>query len=389
MPIPLSLILYERGTSGVPSASSLPITDLGWRADSYTHTISDRFGFESCRVAFRGTADEAVDWLQNGLMRSLIVSGPDAEIVWEGFLETITVTLGQKKASLSLKPMANFVKILWTSIQGLPGDTTITATTASTLSQSLYGRKDYLGTLPKVFVGAVNAAGAKALNALSLPRSTESTTASTGDLGDITIELTFAGWYATLDWNLASNSSGSTTITNTQLTATWLPSFASVNAFLSTDYSGITFVGPTLPEYVAHYSTYKQVIEKLLSAGDSSNNTLAYGVYENRTFRAVTSAAATPTVITYQEDAGSGQVLDAIGNVVAPWNVRPNAMSEVVQLLDSGPPSGAIDAAGRKYVARVTCSITRDSIGCTLEPSGASSLDALIAAFPAAYGRDS
>ncbi len=386
MPIPLNLNVYERGNAGVLTSSF--VTDLGESADSYTHTISDRFGFESCRIPFTCTLDEAIDWLQNGLMRSLIVSSPDAETVWEGFLETITVTIGQKKASLSLRGMANFVHFLWTTIQGGPGGTTATATTASLLSQALYGRKDYLGSLPKVTSTQVLNALAKTLATLCLPRSAEASAAATGEIGDIAIELTFAGWYATLDWNIVSNSSTTNTITNTQLTATWLPSVASINAFLSTDMSGIAYTGPLMPEYVAHYSTYKQVIEKLLGVGDASNNTLAYGVYEDRMFRAVTSAAATPATITYQEDASSGQILDAYGAVVAPWDVRPNAMSQVIQLLDVGPPLGAIDAAARKYVGRVTCSITRDSVGCTLEPSGAGGLDALLSAFPAAYWRN-
>lgn len=381
MSIPLNIICYERGSAGVPS-TTLALPDLRERVESYAHTISDHYGFESCTVSLHVSPAEAIDWLQNGLMRSLIVSGPDAETVWEGFLETITVTLGQKKASLSLKNMTNNVKILWTTEQGGPGDTAIPAIAASTLSQSLYGRKDYIGSLPKTSAAAVLNAGAKILTALALPRSAEPSAAKTGDIGDITLDLSFAGWYATTEWVAVSNSSTANTATNTQLTATWIPGLAAVNAFLSTDTSGVTFTGPLMTPYVAHYSTYKQVLDRLCAMGDSANNPLAWGVYEGRAFDAVTSAAATPSTITYTEDAGSGAVRDAVGNEVKPWNVRPNAMSQVQQLLDAGPVTGATDAAARKYVARVTCSIQGDTIGCTLEPGGAGGLDALMAAFP-------
>lgn len=389
MPIPLSIRCYAPGANGVPStATPIPI-DLGWRTDNYTHTISDRYGFESMALSFKCSLDEVTDWLQNGLMRSVVVYGPDAQIVWEGYLETISASVGQKKASLSLKNMANYVRFLWTFAgavgNGLPGDTAATPTTASLLSQSLYGRKDYLGNLPKVYKTTVDAACAKTLATLSFPRSAAPTSATTGMLGDITLDLTFAGWYATLDWNIVSNSSLTNTATNTQLIATWLPSVGATNAFLSTNYSGITYTGPLMPEFVAHFSTYKQVVEKLLQVGDSSNNTVAYGVYENRVFNAVTSAAATPSVVTYRENAGSGQIFDAYGNVVQPWDVRPNAMSEIAQLLDVSPATGATDASARKYVGRVTCAIQGNSIGCTLEPSGAGGLDALIAAYPAMY----
>lgn len=381
MGIPLNIQCYGRGDNGVPS-TSYPLPDLKDRIDSYQHSISDHFGFESCVMSMHCSRIEAADWLTNGLMRSLIVYGPYGEICWEGFLETVTVTFGQKKASLSLKNMANNVRMLWTTLQGGPGDSPISATAASTLSQSLYGRKDYVGSLPKVTAAMMTAAGTKALNALCLPRSAESTDAVTGAVGEITLDLSFAGWYAAFEWIMVSNSSAVNTITNTQLTATYLPGYNAINAFFSTDISGITFTGPSAPEYVAHYSTYRQVIEKLLNAGDSSNNPVAYGVYEGRAFDAVTSAAATPSTITYQEDAGTGVVVDTYGNEVKPWNVRPNAMSQVLQLLDTSPVTGATDAAARKYVARTTCTIQGDSIGCTLDPGGAGGLDALMAAFP-------
>ena len=79
--------------------------------------------------------------------------------------------------------------------------------------------------------------------------------------------------------------------------------------------------------------------------------------------------------------AGDPNIYDTYGAVVAPWNVRPNAMSEITTLLDAGPVTGAVDAAARKYVGRVTCSISGDQVGCTLEPSETSGIDALLATF--------
>ncbi len=394
MGIPLNIICYGRGDNGVPSTAA-PLPDLKERIDSYQHSISDHYGFEACTVSLHVSLAEAIDWLQNGLMRSLIVTGPDAEICWEGFLETITVTVGQKKASLSLTNMANYVRILWTFAgatgNGSPGDTPIVPTPGSAaeanmnLSRSLYGRKDYVGALPKVYKAVVDNAGLKILNRLCFPRSAVETSAMTGALGEITLELSFAGWYATTEWTIVSNSSAVNTATDAQLKTIYLPGLIATNPFLSTDYSGITYSGPLMPERVSPIQTYKQVFDRLLKVGDASNNAIAYGVYENRTFQAATSAEATPTTISYQEDAGTGVILDTYGNEVKPWNVRPNAMSQIVQLLDVAPVNGAIDAAARKYVSRTTCSIQGDSIGCTLEPGGAGGFEALVAAFPAYF----
>lgn len=381
MGIPLNCIMYEPGASGVPS-TAVPLPDLKDRIDSYSHTISDRFGFESCTLALHVSYDEAQDWLASGLMRSLVVSGPDLETVWEGYLETITVTMGQKKASISLAGMANSVYFLWTTIKGSPGNTVSLATTASTLSQSLYGRKDYLGSLPKVLPATVTAACAKTLAALCLPRSAQPSSAMTGALGEITLELSFAGWYASLDWILGERSSALNTATNTQISGFYLPNYQAFNPFFSTDYSGITFTGPLMPEEITRYVTHRQIIERLLSVGDSSNNPLAWGVYEDRGFDAVVNASATPSVMTYYEDAATGLVGDAYGAEVKPWNVRPNAMSQIQQFVPVGPTPGAIDTTSTRYIARTTCLIQGDTIGCTLEPGGAGDLDALTAAFP-------
>lgn len=385
MPIPLTVQVYGRGTAGVPS-TTFPLPDLRDRIDSYTHTISDQFGFESLALSFRCALDEVMDWLQNGLMRSVVVYGPTGRICWEGFLETVSVKVGRKQASISIKDVANHVVILFTYQDGSQG---LGAASDNTVSQSIYGTKHRTVTLRNSTLLIASNAATTLGNLLAFPRSHESTDASTGDLGDITIDLTFAGWYAALDWCLLSNYSRTNTASHTQLSTIWLPNFAAINAFLSTDYSGITFTGPTLPEYAGSYITYKQVIEKLIAPplGDTSNQQIAWGVYENRRFCAVTWAGATPTTLTYLEDAATGVILDRYGNTVDPWDVRPNAMSQVTQLLDTGPPTGSVDAAARKYVARVTCAIQGETVSCTLEPSGADPVAAFIAGMvPSAGG---
>ena len=49
MPIPLNIVVYERGAAGVPGTTF--VQNLRGRITSYTHTISDRFGFESMSVS--------------------------------------------------------------------------------------------------------------------------------------------------------------------------------------------------------------------------------------------------------------------------------------------------------------------------------------------------
>lgn len=376
--IPLRIQVYERGVAGVPTTSWL--TDLRGRAKSYEHTISDRFGFESMSVSMRAAEDEINDWLQNGLMRSVKVYGPDGSTVWEGFLETISATLGQKRATLSIKNMANRVRTKYTlEVKGTPKTT---ATVQSATSQSLYGIKDRVASMSSVLDLAAATANQRMLNSLALPRSSEPTAAKTGSAGDLNLQLTFAGWYTTLDWVFVpSTFDGSIVNTVQALIADLLTSAAGINAFVSTDASNIPAFGYSLSNNVVSETTFRQQIDKYFGLGDNNSTQMAWGVYENRVLKGALWAGTTPSTITYREDARAGEVFDAYGNVVAPWDVRPNAMSEVSQLLNVGPTSGAVDAAARKYVARVVCSINGDSVGCTLEPTGGGDLERTMAVF--------
>ena len=88
---------------------------------------------------------------------------------------------------------------------------------------------------------------------------------------------------------------------------------------------------------------------------------------------------ATRNTVTYYEVAGDSFVYTAGGLRVAPWDVRPNAMSVVRNLVDVAPVSGSVDAAARKYVGRVTCSIDGESVGVSLEPSETADITGQIA----------
>lgn len=354
--------VYQRGDGGVPSAAQHG--DIAPQTDSYTHTITDRFGFESCQIVIKTSLDGAIDWLNNGLMRSVIVSGPDAETVWEGYLATITAQIGQKPVSLSLDDMANRLRCTYTTVLGTPGTT---STTSSTSSQNLYGIKDRIVALDASNATAAAYRAAIVLADAAFPKSHQATQAMTGAQGDITLTLSFVGWYGVLEWLVTSNSTTSTAVTTTQV-GTLLSNYAAVNAFLRTDTYFVAASGISSPQLIAANTTYREAIEDRLKLGDGSYP-LAWGVYENRRLHVETWAGATPHRITYQERLGDNNIYAPSGGIVPPWDVRPNAISQVVDLLDVAPVATAPDAAARKYVGRVTCTISGDQVGCTLEPS--------------------
>jgi len=372
VPIPLNINIFDKGVGGVPSTTLLD--NLGGRAQSYTHTIMATGGFESMQVSFPVSFDEAIDWLTNGLLRPAIVAGPEATTCWEGFCSEVSATFGQEQRSASLDGMGNRVRIKYTTVLGVPGTT---ATTSDATSQASYGIKDLI-----LSVGSFTATAATQLRDVALgehkyPVMTPATTIASGDLGDVQLTLSFAGWYTAFDWLVTSNSTTSTAVTTAQI-QTLTTAYVAVNNFFSVDYGEIDASGISDTQYIEAETTYREKIEKLLAQGTGTQR-LAYGIYEGRKWKITTWAGATPGTITYQRSLTSGDVFDAYGGIVSPWLVRPNAMYQAIELLDTSPVATQQDAAARFYVERVTCQISGDSIGMTLEPATSSALDARLA----------
>lgn len=377
MPIPLSIQVYERGARGRPSTTTIP--ELRERITSYTHTISDHFGFESMEVSFPCVLEEAVEWLANGLMRSVVVCDPDGRVVWEGYLHTITAALGQKPVALSLDGMANRVTCLYTNVLGQPGTS---GAISDTDSQAVFGTKDRIVSLSEDTGTAATNKATIVLADVAFPKSREATAAMTGDLGEVSLTLAFEGWYGTLGWVTTSRTSTTNTAISTQVIAllgTGSPGIGATNDFLSTSTANIMTIANTATEKIEAGTTYREKIEALFGQG-TGTNPVTWGVYEDRKFYAVAWAGANPTTITYQESIATSDIYDSVGNVIPPWLVRPNAMAQVVELLDVGPVAGAVDTLARKYVGRVTCTISGDQVGCTLEPSETDSVDTRLAA---------
>jgi len=372
MPVSLNVNIYHRGNNGVPSTTL--VDDLGGRAESYTHTITAMGGFESMQISLSASFDEAIDWLTNGLLRPAIVAGPEATTCWEGFCSEVSATFGQEQRSVSLDGMGNRIRVKYTTVLGTPGTT---STAGNTDSQALYGIKDLV-----LSIGNTTATGAGQLRDVALaerkyPPMQPTTTIASGDLGDVQLTLSFTGWYTTFDWLVTSNSTTSTAVTTAQI-QTLTTAYVAVNNFFSVDYGEIDASGISDTQYIEAETTYREKIEKLLIQGTGTQR-LAYGIYENRKWKITTWAGATPTTITYQRSITSGEVFDAYGGIIAPWLVRPNAMYQAIELLDTNPVATQQDAAARFYVERVTCQISGDSVGVALEPAASSALDARLA----------
>jgi len=376
--IPLSIILFDRGANGVPTTSN-PV-NLAGRTESYEDAISDRYGFETARVAWTPTWAEIEEWARyDHLMRPMVAYSPDARQIWRGVLAEIEISIGTKKIAFSLKDMANRLTVRYSEPGGAQGDS---STYSSAASQALFGIKDRVINASVALSAAASNQAQTILNYIAYPRSKQSSAAGTGR-GDLGITLTFWGKYALLDWLLTSSTSTTSTATSTQI-ASLLASYAAINAFFSSSAANITATGVADTEYIEPDTTYREKIERLLARGNSAQQPLAWGFYDDDAFVVAARASATPSTITYYESERSGQIRDQWQNVVEPWDVRPNAMALVVDLIDA-PTPGSIETPLRKYVARVTRSVRGEDVTVTLEPDDTESLEDLLTS-PAGAG---
>src|SRR5581483_10921320 len=182
------------------------------------------------------------------------------------------------------------------------------------------------------------------------------------------------GKYAFLDWLLTSSTSTTNTTTSTQV-GTLLAAFVAVNNFFSSATANIAATGVSDTEYTEPDTTYREKIERLLARGNSSQQPLAWGFYDGGVFTVATRASATPDTITYYESEASGQIRDTWQNIVDPWDVRPNAMGVVTDLIDA-PLVVPAEAPLRKFVARVRRTIRGNEVFVSFEPDDTESLEA-------------
>ncbi len=373
MPIPLSITVYQPGAGGIPTTTVL--ATLGGRVDDYEHTITNEIGFDSMRCTFAARdLVECVEWMNN-LGASVVVVDPEGRAVWEGLLFDVDVTFGRKTAAVSLDDVANSVRVKYAADSGVQA---ATSDVTSAASIARYGTKMRAINFSTSTATAAAARAAVVLSQTAWPRSKQAGGAETGaGGGGASITLQFRGWWHTLDWLLLSSSSTTTTQTSAQV-ATLLAAYNSTNAFFSTLTAKITATGVSDTEYVESETTYAEQIPKLLASGNSSSQRVVFGIYETRALTVEPWAGATPSTITYYESDRDQVIRDAYGNIVEPWSLRPNAMAQLVDLVEPTPASGPIDTLTRRYIKRVTCRISRSGVSGTLEPDDVDTLEELL-----------
>lgn len=375
MPIPhLSITVYDPGASGVPTTSN-PRNLARW-ADTYDDSLANEFGCETLRLTGRVRSIEAaIDWTQQ-LMAAVEVDTPSGNTRFRGFLHEVQIPA--LECSVSLTDMANAVIVRWRDPDGNQGS--VTATNAQSIAR--YGRKELVLNLSTAYAAEATNRATMVLNQVAFPPNKETVSAGASSdtigHGPFEVVLIFRGWAETLKWLTTSNTTTATAVTSTQATGL-ITTYNSTNNFFDTTNASVTSTGFSATQYCDPDTTIYERIAMLLAAGNSSQQRVAWGFY-TRAITIATSASADPGTVQYTYSKRDKQLRDAYGNVIPPWDWRPDTMIQNVDLIEPQAATLQIATLTRKYVKRVTLRIGRDGVASgTLEADDPETLPEMLA----------
>lgn len=248
---------------------------------SYSHVISAFGGFDSCQMSLFITKRELEHFLINVLGSSMRVYSGEAETIWEGFVNEITLTYNNSDITVGpLLDISNKVLVRYTEYTtGVPGITTYANNIAS--------QKRY-GTIVKILAAAqVSATNANNIrdDYIEINRNPAYgvglTNQPQGDLLSVTING--LGNYHILSTYVYNNPL-ETVYTVRQKIIDVLAS--QPNNLFTNRYANIARNNLSVSRLEDEDRLAVDVIKELVALGsDTSNDRMLFGIYENNTVR--------------------------------------------------------------------------------------------------------
>lgn len=315
--------------------------------NSYSHTISVNGGFISASISI--SSMDIDDWILNGLGRHIVAYGSGGEIIWEGFIDNVSVNLGNITIERGrLTELCNRCMITYTPViidldtgQEESGDTTQTTVADDEDSIEKYGIWEQVvsgGSI--VGVGedeeemvADYFAKADAMRDLYLKEHKEPEVSHNpvvgNEGGDISITLDCKGYiewftyvynYGELDEDLEEPiesimlSDKITEVLN-----------AEPNGIFPTAGTFIAFNGLLVNRIEMKDRTAKTILDECLTFGDIDLNRWTFGIYEER--NAYYKKFSTEIDYLYYIASNMQKIIDRKNTEILPWNVRPGKVA--------------------------------------------------------------
>ena len=288
---------------------------------SYSHSLSVNVGYDTMSMGIAGDMSFLGEWLENGLGRHIVVVEASSGIVWEGFVNTVTLQAGGFQMSVGpLKNVINRGRIAynlldWAVTPAIGGDTVIAQWADELVSQGRYG------ILEGVISGGEGTSEEmlELLNTLMFeiawPEGESTYTIASG--GDFNATIECLGYGHLLDKYYITNIVGGE-IDASEKIVTILNRNPN-NIFLYGP--GATIVNNTIqvPAYEDGTKTAFAILKEIANLGDTDDARYIFGVYNDRTVE----YGPVPTTYRFMASVSDGRVELATGGFANPWEVRP------------------------------------------------------------------
>jgi hypothetical protein len=346
-----------------------------WRTSvsSWQHEIRALGGYWSASASQADSLTRAEEWLADGLGRHVEVHGEALNLIWEGFVNSVSIDVGGLNVTRGpLLNLANKVKLLYSTIDTGDGGFGARASTAyaeDATSQARYG------VIHKILsAGGLSQANAEQIRDTYLaqnktPETTSRFTLAGQDNVRLSIELLGYVHMQTI-YPFASSTTGDGNL-STRLAAILDDDpnhlFSSANASIATNTVQVS-------QFENDDPTAWDAIKSLVAMGDANDARYLYGVYGNR--RAVYEAA--PNTYSYRREiAASGDIETIVGGTVKPWAVKPGRWLLFPDfLVGRSQPADLRNDPRALFIERVVFSLPR---GLQLDGSKVSTVEQKIA----------
>lgn len=301
--------------------------DFADRVTDYSHTIGAAGGFLSCSFTIAGSLNEIEAFYADGIGRHVQVYNAALVLVWEGFVNSITINLGAMSNTIGpLTDIANQVVVVYTPIDPTadpPATGPETETTAGTdaTSQAKYGTWEKVYSGGSLYDGAATPLSEQIrdtlLGDLKDPATTQGVAVDAQEGPSVTVEC--RGYY---DWFMAYIFNDTATGTSTITAKIEDIIDADPNGIFNTVYDQIATNAALVAARERDNGTALELLETLTASGDGTNfYRYALQVYGDRKVY----YSAVPSSVHYlhalSDPAERIELPD--GALVEPWDVRP------------------------------------------------------------------
>ena len=327
------------------------VADFSEEITAYSHEKGADNYYISASMTLTLPYIDIADWLLYGLGRHVEVRSPAQDIIWEGFVDRLSITYGGKTYEIGpLSDIGNRVYVTYTPVYVsaatgtiVKGSSAETPLVNNITSQALYGIiEKNLSAGECIVTSTQNEAERfrdEFLTENAYPKIQGNYSFMAGGTGAIVLEC--AGYWKWLDYYIYNNRStaaanGWSTL-DTKLRAILA---AEPNGILSTDYTLISANAAIAQNMEKNNKTALTILKGITAAGDAAANRWLFGIGKGRTayYRVM------PTVINYEyrvNDEVQKLVIYGTDAAVDPWAIEPGRWyitSDIYNPITPGTP---------------------------------------------------